>query len=174
MVQLRSNNTCSSKTVFNFRSVQENIPPDNSEMSSGSEKDIFHQKFSVAVHSSQPLLLCSDGYMVTIFHLNSKPDYSKVITHLTKDVSWFLSTDATSQELEETSRNVNVDDVFAVGQFVAGKDMSEHSSPGSTLSTTGMSNIYKLRMKNIVFYYSHVSKRCINQKTFSSSTFLVK
>ena len=136
------------KTVFNFRSFQENIPPDNSEISSGSEKDIFHQKFSVAVHSSQPLVLCSDGYMVTIFHFNSKPDYSKLITDLTKDVSCFLSSDATLQELEQTSGNLTGHGVSAVTPFMAkfGKDVGEYSSPGSTLSetATGMLNIYNV------------------------------
>jgi hypothetical protein len=119
--------------LFNFRSFQENIPPDNSEISSGSEKDNFHQKFSVAVHSSQPLVLCSDGYMVTIFHFNSQPGYSKVITELTKNVSWFLSSDATLQELEQTAGNLSAHGVSA---FMAKFGKDEYSSPGSTLSET--------------------------------------
>ena len=121
--------------LFIFRSFQENIPPDNSEISSSSEKDYFQQKFSVAVHSSEPLLLCSDGYMVTIFQFNSKPDYSQVITDLTKDVSRFLLSDPSS-ELEKTCGNVSVQGMSAVSPFMAklGKDVS--SSPGSTLSET--------------------------------------
>lgn len=130
---------------FYFRSFQENIPPENSEISSGSEKDIFHQKFSVCVHSSQPLMLCSDGYMVTIFDLNSKPDYSELITKLTKDVTRFLSSDSTLHELEDTNLEKSMQGVSSATTFTVkhGKDVGEHSSPGSTLSETaaGMSNI---------------------------------
>ncbi|XP_028394275.1 uncharacterized protein LOC114518472 [Dendronephthya gigantea] len=120
------------------KSFQENIPPENSEISSGSEKDIFHQKFSVCVHPSQPLMLCSDGYMVTIFDLNSKPDYSELITKLTKDATRFLSSDSTLHESENTTLEKSVTDVTAASTFMAkyGKDVGEHSSPGSTLSET--------------------------------------
>ena len=123
------------KTVFNFRSFQENIPPDNSEISSCSEKDIFQQKFSVAVHGSQPLLLCSDGYMVTIFQFNAKSDYSQMITDLTKDVSRFLLNES-APELEQTSGNLSAQGAAAVSPLMAkvGKDVN--SSPGSTLSET--------------------------------------
>ena len=145
-----------------FRSFQENIPPDNSEISSGSEKDIFHQKFSVAVHSSQPLLLCSDGYMVSVFHFNSNFDHRKLVSDLTKDISILLSNDSASQELEQTSGNVSVRDVSAVSSFIEkmGKNMGEYSSPGSTLSETA-TGILK-RFFSVSSVCGHKNYTCYN------------
>ena len=74
-----------------FRSFQENIPPDCSEISSGSEKDVFHQKFSVAVHPSFPVFVCSDGYIVTIVQFNNKPSHTEMMTNLIDEISCILS-----------------------------------------------------------------------------------
>lgn len=78
--------------------------------------------------------------MVTIFDFNAKPDYSKLITDLTEDVSLLLASDATSHKLEETSGNLekNVCNMSMASTLLSklGKDVSELSSPGSTLSET--------------------------------------
>lgn len=122
--------------LYIFRSFQENIPPDNSEISSGSEKDIFHQKFSVAVHCNQPLLLCSDGYMVTIFLFDPKPDYSKTIAALNKDVAHLLSRNNAAQELQHTATCTH--SASSVSPFIVsfGKDSErgKYNSPESTMS----------------------------------------
>lgn len=77
-------------SYYKYRSFQENIPPDCSEISSGSEKDVFHQKFSVAVHPKLPLCVCSDGYVVTILQFNDKPGHAEMIARLIEEVSFLL------------------------------------------------------------------------------------
>lgn len=122
-----------------IRSFQENIPPDSSEISSGSEKDAFHQKFSVAVHPSCPLLLCSDGYSVTLFQFNGKPDHTEMMTNLIEEVSLFLPT-SDHHEVPITSENLkkNPQDVSLTAAFLSRMGTpSEISSAASTLSTSG-------------------------------------
>jgi len=43
---------------------------DNEVSVSTESKDVYKQKFSVAAHPSQPLILCSDGYLLTVMELS--------------------------------------------------------------------------------------------------------
>lgn len=53
-------------------------------MSLSSERDSYKQKFSVASHPTLPLILCSDGYLLTILKLEDTYSLTSLVTSLVK------------------------------------------------------------------------------------------
>lgn len=54
----------------------------NHETSQSSERDTLRQRFSVATHPQLPILLCSDGYSVTVLKLVNGLSLSQLVTGL--------------------------------------------------------------------------------------------
>ena len=69
-----------------LRKQQENASPDASE-STASERNGLSQRFSVAVHPTLPLLLTSDGYIVTVMQITTGANYPGVMSALMQDVA---------------------------------------------------------------------------------------
>ena len=57
----------------------------NHETSQSSERDSLRQRFSVATHPHLPVLLCSDGYSVTVLRLESGGTLSELVGGLVAD-----------------------------------------------------------------------------------------
>ena len=58
-------------------------PADN-EVSLSSERDSYKQKFSVATHPMLPVILCSDGYLLTVMKLEETYSLTSLVTSLVK------------------------------------------------------------------------------------------
>ena len=52
----------------------------NHQTSQSSERDALRQRFSVSTHPHLPMLLCSDGYSVTVLGLTN--DFSPMVVQL--------------------------------------------------------------------------------------------
>lgn len=61
---------------------------DSSE-ASVSERDPLSQRFSVSVHPRLPIILSSDGYLVTVMQLPSVASYQGVMTGFMRDITRF-------------------------------------------------------------------------------------
>ena len=61
---------------------------DSSE-ASVSERDPLSQRFSVSVHPHLPIILSSDGYLVTVMQLPSVASYQGVMTGFMRDITRF-------------------------------------------------------------------------------------
>ena len=59
---------------------------DSSE-SCASEKDPLSQRFSVAVHPHLPVILSSDGYLVTVMQLPPVASYHGIMTGFMRDIT---------------------------------------------------------------------------------------
>lgn len=59
---------------------------DSSE-ASVSERDPLSQRFSVSVHPRLPIILSSDGYLVTVMQLPSVASYQGVMTGFMRDIT---------------------------------------------------------------------------------------
>ena len=55
------------------------------ENSLSSQKDSFRQRFSVASHPSLPLIVCSDGYTLTVLRMDSKQGMLELLKSLVTD-----------------------------------------------------------------------------------------
>ena len=64
-------------------SSKNNESADN-EVSLSSERDSYKQKFSVATHPILPLILCSDGYLLTVMKLEETYNLASLVTSLVK------------------------------------------------------------------------------------------
>ena len=78
----------SSSVVFIFlcRRSTNALHSDSSE-SCASEKDPLSQRFSVAVHPHLPVILSSDGYLVTVMQLPPVASYHGIMTGFMRDVT---------------------------------------------------------------------------------------
>lgn len=64
-------------------SSKNNLPAD-SEVSLSSERDAYKQKFSVATHPVLPMILCSDGYLLTVMKLEESYNLTSLVMSLVK------------------------------------------------------------------------------------------
>ena len=68
------------------RKSLETFHSDSSE-SCASEKDPLSHKFSVAVHPYLPVILTSDGYLVTVMQLPPVASYHGIMTGFMRDIT---------------------------------------------------------------------------------------
>ncbi|XP_068726687.1 uncharacterized protein [Montipora capricornis] len=113
--------------------------------SSTSERDPLHQRFSVSVHPHLPIILSSDGYVVTIMQLPSAASYQGVMTGFMKDVTRLVPDMDVVIQSENLSRvssvsrinilqcEANISRGFASTEFV--------SDPPSDNNSTGSSSV---------------------------------
>lgn len=83
------NHNLVSKKVYVFflcRSSTNAFHSDSSE-SCASEKDPLSQRFSVAVHPHLPVILSSDGYLVTVMQLPPVASYHGIMTGFMRDIT---------------------------------------------------------------------------------------
>ena len=58
--------------------------------SSSNTQDTFHQRFSISTHPYLPIMLCSDGYMVTVMQLSRDMTCVSLIYDLVVESQWHL------------------------------------------------------------------------------------
>ena len=70
--------------IILIRPAGKSNDPDDNEVSLSSERDSYKQKFSVATHPTLPMILCSDGYLLTIMKLEETYSLTSLVTSLVK------------------------------------------------------------------------------------------
>ncbi|XP_078688724.1 uncharacterized protein LOC144920408 isoform X2 [Branchiostoma floridae x Branchiostoma belcheri] len=128
---------------------QENIHPSKmasqSSPPSTSEVDPLKQRFSVATHPRLPIILCSDGYMVTAMQLPSDLTTANVLKSLCVEANRVLASLGVQPKLGSTlTRVFGQDSVGDKGKGIkqwrkvaAGLKMSDTNRTGETNSFTG-------------------------------------
>ena len=71
---------------FVYRRPSDVLQADSSD-SCASERDPLSQRFSVSVHPYLPVILSSDGYLVTLMQLPPSASYHGVMTGFMRDVT---------------------------------------------------------------------------------------